>query len=108
MTRRHSELNPDQHLIEICWRETILRSTLPLGPKGRGSDPEGEARIGPLNSTSVRNPARTPDAGLFEHRVRSLPRMRAEHAMHAAHAHHAAGSDELFFERQIMTTARVY
>lgn len=40
--RGYSAQNPDQHLIEICWREAILTSTLPLGPKGRGSDPEGE------------------------------------------------------------------
>jgi len=40
--RGYSAQNPDQQLIEICWREAILRSTLPLGPKGRGSDPGGE------------------------------------------------------------------
>ncbi|MET3953816.1 hypothetical protein ABIE52_000682 [Rhodococcus sp. OAS809] len=34
--------------------------------------------------------------------------MRAEHALRAEHAHHAGGGDELFFERQIMTTARVH
>ncbi|MER2087709.1 hypothetical protein [Rhodococcus sp. (in: high G+C Gram-positive bacteria)] len=61
-----------------------------------------------LNFTPVRDHCTPFDAGLFEHGVRSLPRVRAEHAMHAAHAHHAGGGDELIFELQIMTTPRVH